>query len=466
MPDSVNYNYIYITRENKDRVVRIFQYLIKRKRARWLRLILEHIHAASLADIWEFFDDIEKDIIISMLDVENSADLLSELEKHERIEILEQKNYKWLAERVEELDPDDAVDILKDLQDDDAQHVLKHFDLEYSQKIKELMQYPEETAGALMSSDFITAYASATVDSIIKSFQKVAKEDDLEDYHFVYVVDKKNQLMGYIPIRKLILESPKKKAKDIMKEVDIAVHHRMDQEEVARIFRDYNLLALPVVDDDGILVGKITIDDVVDVIEREASEDAYRLVGLNKQERISNSIITSFRHRFPWMMINLLTTSLGAIVVGLFQGVLEQYVLLAVFMPMVAALGGATGNQMVTMIVRGLAIGELHFRQVRWILFREIIAVAAGALVIGLLVAMGTLFFQKGISLGLVVALALLLNMVFATIVGAGIPLALRFFKQDPAFGSSILVSASTDILGFFIFLWLAGHILLDHGIS
>lgn len=463
MPDSVSFSYIYLTDENQEQIIRVLKYLIHKKRGRWLKELLNHIHPASLADIWEYFEDIERDILISLLEIDASAELLSELEKPERKEIIELKNHKWLAERVEELDTDDAVDILKDLGDNEASKVLNYFDGEYTKKIKELMRYPEETAGALMSSDFITALASAKIGSIIKSFQKAAKKDELEDYHFIFVVDKNNKLLGYIPIRKLILESPKKKANDIMKGVEIAVRHDTDQEEVARIFRDYNLLTLPVIDEAGMLLGRITIDDVVDVMEEEASEDAYRMVGLNKDEKISNSIITSFRHRFPWMLINLVTTTLSAIIVGLFQGVLEKYVILALFMPMVAALGGATGNQMVTMIVRGLAIGELHFRQVRWVLFREVIAVFMGAVLIGSIVAAGTYAIQGEILLGLVIAMALLLNMVFATLIGAGIPLALRFAKLDPALGSSILVAATTDMLGFFIFLGLAGYILIPH---
>lgn len=454
--------YIHLNEQNRDQVVRIIKRLIQKKRGLWLRNVVTRLHPSALAAQWELFNETEQDILISLLPPEESAILLAELDSVDRAEIFKNRDNDWIFDRLEELDSDDVVDILKELSTSDADFIIRRFSADYSEKIKHLLQYPEETAGALMSSDFITVNQNATVDSIITKFRKFAEEDEIEDLQYIYVVDPQSRLKGYIPIRKLILEKPQKKAKEIMNPPIVQITPDLDQEEVARIFRDYDLISMAVVNEDRVILGRITVDDIVDVFEEEASEDVFRMVGLNKEEKISNSILVSLKHRLPWMFINLFTTSLAALVVGFFQDVLEQFVILAMFMPMVAALGGATGNQMVAMIVRGMAVGDLHWSHVRWILFREVTAVILGSFLIGLVVGLATTYFYDQPVLGYVISLALVMNMVFATLVGAGIPLFLKALRQDPAFGSSILVAATTDMLGFFIFLGLASQMLMN----
>ena len=460
MADAVQ-QIIPVSKHNLDRIVRVVKKLISRRKSTRLTSLLQRIHAADLTRLWNYFNEAERVQILNLLSEEDSAALLSELDSEVRSEIIKSKNTDWIVDRLEELGPDDSVDILKDLSKWEADFIIRHFDSEYSKKIKELLHYPEETAGALMTSDFFAVAQNGTVETIIKQFRKETENNDLQDLHFIYVVDSKNRLVGYISLRKLILERPKKKAKDIMKPVPVLVQPTMDQEEVAKLFRDYDLISAPVVNETNVLLGRITVDDIVDVLEEEASEDVYHMFGLHKGEKISNGILISLRHRFPWMLINIATTTLAAVVIGFYKGLIEQFVMLAMFMPMVAALGGATGNQMVAMIVRGLALGNLHWKEIRWILIRDISAVMLGALVIGVLVGFLSDLVFDNYLLGFVVAVALLLNMVFATVVGAAIPLLLKLFKMDPAYGSSILVAASTDIMGFFIFLSLASEIFL-----
>lgn len=453
--------YIPVTEENRARIVRVIKKIIERRKDVWFEAFLLRLHAIDIAHLWNFFTEEEQSRIINALPREESAEVLSELEPVERTAILKSKNIEWIFSRLEELDPDDLVDILKELSKWEADFIIRRFDAEFSQKIKELLKYPEETAGALMTSNFLTVSQNATVETVIKQFRQEAEENEMQDLHFIYVVDSQNHLLGYIPIRILILEKPDKRAKDLMKPPPVRINPEMDQEEVAQIFRKYDLISIPVVSVDNVLLGRITIDDILEVLEEEVSEDVYRMFGLHKGEKFSNGIFISLKHRLPWMFINIVSTALSAVIIGLYKGLIEQFVVLAMFMPMVAALGGASGNQMVAMIVRGLAVGQLHWKHVRWVLFRDTIAVTLGALLIGALIGAATHFLFQDYTLGLVVGLALLLNMVFATIMGAAIPLLLRLFNLDPALGSSILVAGSTDMMGFFIFLWLASEILI-----
>ncbi|MDH5717163.1 MAG: magnesium transporter [Spirochaetia bacterium] len=455
-----SHQYYLITEENQQRIVSLIKRLIGRKRESWLKKILSQIHSTAMANLWHFFNKTEKQLIISLLPSDINADLLAELDEAERTEILKSKNTEWIVDKLKSLEPDDTVDILKGLEKWEANSIIKKFDKTYSQKIKELMKYPEETAGALMTSDFMAVIETATVEKIISQFRKVVEKDELEDLHLIFVVNKQNQFLGYIPLRKLILEKKNKKANEIMSPPLVTVQPGLDQEETARIIQNYDIVSLPVVDDRNVLLGRITIDDIVDVLEKEASEDVYKMVGLNKNEKISNTLSTSLKHRIPWLFVNLFTTSLAAIIVGFFHGTLQKFIILASFMPIVAALGGATGNQMVAMIVRGLATGDLNWKKAKWVLFREINSVIIGSLIIGSLIGFTAYKIENSYILGVIVASALLLNMIFATITGIAIPFLLKFARQDPAWGSSVLVSALTDAMGFLIFLGMAASLL------
>ena len=452
--------YLVISDENFDKVKSVIKRAISRRRSKTLENILSMLHPTGLSSLWPFFSDTERTFLLDHLDEETSAELLSELDNPDRTEIIRAKDTDWIVDRLEELETDDIVDILKGLSQWEANFIIRRFKNDYSQQIKELMRYPEETAGALMSSDFLAVSENAKTESIIKQFRKIVEKDQIADIHFIYVVNRKNELQGYIPLRKLILEDSKLKAREIMSSTPVTVTPDMDQETVAEIFRDYNLITIPVTNDDGVLLGRITVDDIVDVVEKEASEDVYMMVGLGKDDSLSNSVATSLKSRMPWMFVNLFTSSLSALVIYFFTNIIEKFTILAAFMPMVAAIGGATGNQMVAMIVRGLALKELHWPQVRSILTREVTAVFFGALVIGSIIGFGAFYIKEEYILGFVVSISLIINMVIATLIGAGIPLVLKLFRLDPAMGSSILVAAVTDMVGFFIFLCLATKIM------
>lgn len=453
--------YFHVTEKRREQAIRVVKKLIEHNRIKWLNQLLMRIHPSDMAALWLLFSDHEQNFILNQLTDENSALFLAELDSQVRSSILKSKNPQWVARRLKELEPDDSVDILKDISSVKADKIIRKFNDKYSKKIKELLKYPEGTAGALMTSDFFAVMSEANIETIIKQFRKKSRKEQMANLHFIYVVDSQNHLLGYIPIRKLILENPRKKASEIMNPPPIRINPQMDQEEVANIFQNYDLISLPIVDEENVILGRITIDDIVDVMEEEASEDVYHMFGVHKEEKLTNGIFLSLKNRFPWMFINVLTTSLSALVIGFYKGLIEQYVVLAMFLPMVAALGGAIGNQTVVVIVRGIASGKLYWSTIKWVFFRDISAVTLGALLIGFMVGGVSYLIFHNYLMGIVVAMALLLNMIFGTIMGVGIPIVLKLLKLDPAYGSSILLSASTDIMGFFIFLWLASETFL-----
>lgn len=453
--------YLTLADDNRRRYLYVLQSLLDRQQNRWLSALLERIHPAEIENWWGDFTREEQDRIVSLLPQENLALLVAELHENDRDELFQRHSNAWIIALMEELDSDDVVSILRGMSNWQANNIITHLDKSDAMKIKSLLKYPPETAGGLMSLDFLAVQQEADIESIITQFRRVVEVEEIEDIHFIYVIDKQNRLQGYIPLRKLILKKGGHLAKDLMLPPIVSILPSLDQEEVVATFRTHDLISVPVVDEKGTLLGRITIDDVVDVLDDEVSEDVFQMVGLGKNEHLSNDILTSMRNRVPWMLINLGTSVLAAAIIGLFQATLQKLVVLAMFMPMVAALGGATANQMVALIVRGLAMGELHWSSVRWIFFRELASVIFGSLLIGVLAGGFAYQTYHSFALGTIVALALLLNLIFATTVGTGIPLLLRLLKLDPAMGSSIIVSALTDMMGFFIFLSLANQFLL-----
>lgn len=453
--------YLPLADENRTRYFNVIQNLLDRKGNLWLTSLLRRIHPAEIENWWGDFSEKEQDRIITALPQETRAVLISELHENDRSSLFQRHNHAWIIDLLEELDSDDVTDILRGMSNWQANNIITHLDKSDAVKIKSLLKYPPETAGGLMNLDYLAVQESANIENIITQFRRVVEVEEIEDIHFIYVIDHNNHLRGYIPLRKLILEKPVRTAKDVMLPPIVSILPTLDQEDVVGIFRTHDLISVPVVDEKGILLGRITIDDVVDVLDDEVSEDVFQMVGLTKDEHLSNDIVTSIRHRIPWMVINLFTSVLSATIIGFFQGTLEKLVVLAMFMPMVAALGGATANQMVALIVRGLAMGELHWSSVRWIVFREISSVVVGGILVGILAGGFAFHLYHSFALSVIIASALLLNLIFATVVGSGIPLLLRLFKFDPAMGSSIIVAALTDMMGFFIFLSLANKFLL-----
>jgi len=331
--------------------------------------------------------------------------------------------------------------------------------IEDSKEIKGLLKYEEETAGGIMTPQFFALSENTTVQQAIKALQKAK---DVEMVFYIYVTDDKGRLVGVISLRQLLLVSPRKLLKDIMVRDVMSVTTDMDQEEVARKVARYNILAIPVVDKENRLVGIITVDDIIDVIKEEATEDIYKMAGLNLDERALDPAFRSIRRRLPWLYVNLITAILAASVVGLFTNTIQTYAILAAYMPIVAGMGGNAATQTLAVIIRGIALGELSLDNARKVLLKETTVGFINGVATGVVMAGIAYLWNGNYMLGVAIGLAMIINLFVAGLAGTLMPFILRAFKVDPAVASSVFVTTFTDISGFFSFLGIA-TLLIRH---
>ncbi len=417
---------------------------------------LKGLHPADIADRIEPLDEERKRRVFALLDPETAADVLVELNDPSREEILEETGPTRLAEIAEEMESDEAADLIAELPEETAAQVLRMMGREEVAEITELMAYGPETAGGIMQRELLAVREDATVAQAVEAFQKLAREEDVEDIHNVFVTDRDHRLVGVLPVRRLLLVDASTPIKRVMDPDAVRVRTDVDQEEVAVLFKKYNLLSMPVVDGANRLVGRITVDDIVDVIAEESGEDILLLGGVHDEDRVFCPPGQSVRRRLPWLAINLCTATLAAFVVSLFEGTLSRVVTLAVFMPIVAGLGGNAGTQTLTLITRGIALGELSFANAWRALMKECLVALANGTAIGLVMAISTYAWKGDWMLGVVLGLALVINMCVAGVVGTLVPVLLKRAGVDPAVASGIIVTAFTDCCGFFSFLGLA----------
>jgi magnesium transporter len=414
---------------------------------------MRRLHAADAA---ELLDAIEEDDLRSRLfahlDTARAAAVLSLLGDTARETLLDSLPETRLRGFLTALESDDAADILAELPREKVERLLQAIPPRLSADVRDLLRYDEESAGGIMQREFVALPPDATVDDGIDAVRRRAA--DVPDIHNIFVVDEHHQLIGVLPIRQLILANPRTALRNLM-QAPVTAHTGMDQEEVANLFSKYDLLSLPVVDAAGKLVGRITVDDVVDVIEEEASEDIYRLAGLSDQASVHESVRDSVRRRLPWLILNLGTCFLSASVVALFESTIQSLAIAAAFMTMVAGSGGNAGVQTLALVVRGIALGELTFLNARRVVWKEFMTGAVNGLVLGL-VAAALAYAWKGVPiLGVVVALAIVGNLCIAALVGVLIPLGLKWCGIDPAIASAVVLTTFTDCCGFFFFLGL-----------
>lgn len=418
--------------------------------------LLEQLHPNDIATALDSLkiDDSEVLEIFRLLSNEIGAETLLEMEGGLRELLVDSVSHAELGELVEEMDTDDAADIVAELPEEDAEKVLEGMDYEGSEAVRELLQYPDDTAGGKMQTELIAVSAGATVKNILIDIREKGK--DVDHFTSVFAVDVEGRFVGTVALDRLILADENTIVKDITDIEAVKVTVDVDQEELAKMFSRYDLLSMPVVDHEDHVVGRITIDDVVDVIEEEIFEDFYRVASLNANERAMDSPLRSFKLRAPWLLINVLTAFAAASVVKIFQGTIESMVILAVFMPVVAGLGGNAATQAITVMVRGLALGELELKHTRRLIAKEALVGLSNGLLVGVVAAFISSFFGANFMIGLLLFLAMTANLVIAGVCGSFIPLLLKWVGADPALSSSVFVTACTDIGGFFTFLGLA----------
>lgn len=415
---------------------------------------LTSLHPADQADAFTELDQAEQAEVLPRLDAEETAELLVQMEEQEAVEAAASLTSEKLADVLDEMEPDDAADVLGGLPAEQAADVIARMDEEQKEDVVPLLAYEDDTAGGLMTPDFPHLRLEWTCQHAIDYLRQL--HPDTESPFYLYVIDREGRLAGVAGLRDLIVSDPSAPIEKVMNREVISVVVGTDQEEVARLFTRYSLLAVPVVDAAGRLIGVIQNDDIVEVIEEEATEDMYRLANLSADEQVFSPIRDSVRRRLPWLIINLGTAFLAAAVVGLFQNTIARVAILAAFQSIVAGQGGNSATQSLTVIVRGMALGEIELKDALPAMGREALLGVCNGAAIGLIVGLCAWLWQGNGTLGIIIGAAMIGNMIAGGIAGALVPLALKYFKLDPALASAVIVTTVTDCVGFGLFLGLA----------
>ena len=411
------------------------------------------LHAADMGDLLEALDADERVRLVTILGDKFDFSALTEVDDTVRTELIEDLPAADVARGVAGLDNDDAVHILEDIDVPERDEILAQMPAFERLSLKRSLDFPEDSAGRLMQTDFIAIPPYWTVGQTIDYLRS---EKELPDEFFqIYVVDPAYNLEGIIPLDKLLRTKREVRIADLMNTNVIEVLATEDQEQAAREFERYDLVEVAVVDENRRLVGVLTIDDIVDVIHEEATEDMQLLAGVGDEE-ISDSVGSTVRGRATWLVVNLVTATLASLVIGLFDATIEQMVALAVLMPIVASMGGNAATQTMTVTVRALAMRELDSYKIKRLIAREMIVGVLNGLIFAVLLGLLTALRFFDPTLGLVIALAMVINMIAAGTAGILIPIALDRYKIDPAIASSVFVTTVTDVVGFFGFLGLA----------
>jgi magnesium transporter len=419
--------------------------------------LLQKQHPADLAQLFSELPDKDRQSAFTLLAERNpklAMEGLSELEADAGASLLAGRSPEEIVKLTQDLPSDDAAAIIDYLPDE-----LQSAVIELIQKrpaggdVGELLEYEEQTAGRIMNPRVFALSEDMTAGESITELQE---SRDVEVVFYLYVIDARRHLVGVVSLRRLLLVSPSTPLKRIMTTDLISVRADMDQEEVARQVASYNLLAIPVVDEENKLVGVITVDDIIDVIKDEATEDVYRLAGVSGDDRVFTSAADSLRKRLPWLVVNLGTAFIAALVVSRFASTIDALTALAIFMPVVAGMGGNAATQTLTVIVRGIALGELTWSNTRKALFKEAAVGLGNGIACGIVGGAIVWGAQANPWLGLILGMAMVINMFVAAVAGTIIPLSLRALKVDPALASAVFITTLTDVFGFLSFLGLA----------
>lgn len=431
---------------------------IKRSEESTLLDLINDLHSADIGEILDELAIEEAKVLYNFLDAARASEVLTHMEERTREDFLESLSAKEIAQRfIDNLDSDDAADLLMELPQSLKEEVISLIeDKQQAQDIVDLLHFEEGTAGSLMAKELIAVQASWTVSTAVKEMRKQAEM--INHVYTVYVVDDDEVLIGRLPIKKLLITPLKSEIGDIYDSQIESVHVDTDQEEVASIMEKYDLVALPVVDELGRLLGRITIDDVVDVIKEEAEKDYALASGISSNVESTDSVMTLTRARLPWLLIGLLGGILGARVIEIYEGDLQLYPEMAFFIPLIAAMGGNAGVQSSAIIVQGLANNSLGFTGMLAKLSKESSVALLNGLVCSLLIFGYNFIFTDSMDLSITVSAALFTVIIVATLFGTFVPLVLDKYDIDPALATGPFITTVNDVLGLFIY-FLIGHL-------
>ncbi|MCZ6878264.1 MAG: magnesium transporter [Acidobacteria bacterium] len=430
--------------------------LLRRSAYRHLTNLLSKLRPGDISSIMLELNEREQASVFSILvqrDRQLAAETLKILGVEPGLDLLKQISREEIGKVLQKLETDSATVFISALPEELAQEILEQMGVEESTEVQQLLLYDEETAGRIMTPHVFSLCEDLSVSEAIHTIQTA---QELEVVFYLYVVDERNHLVGVASLRELLRVAASTPLKKIMTTDVISVTTETDQEEVAHEVALYDLLAIPVVDHENKLVGTITVDDIIDVIEEEATEDIFHLAGIEASDHIHTSPLTSVRKRLPWLVVNLAGALLAATVVAFYEPTIARFSFLAVFLPVVAGMGGNSGTQSLTVIVRGLALGEVSWASGKSILQKELLVGISNGIVTGILAGLVAYLWKGSYMLGLILGGAMTINVALAGVVGTMIPLILKRLKIDPAIASGIFVTTFTDAVGFLSFLGLA----------
>lgn len=423
--------------------------------ARARQLINEDLAAPDIAHLLSSVPPKQRTILWNLVEAEElAADVLAYLGEEERSEIVARLEPEELANLIESFEFDDKVDLLQELPESVIEEVLLSMDSQDRQRVEDVLSYDEDSAGGLMNTDVVTVRPDITVDVVLRYIRRYRELPPMTDN--LWVVNRRDEFIGQVPISKILISDPNTTIREIMQtEVEpliVSTH----EDQVAQRFERLDLVSAPVVNESGKLLGRITIDDVVDVIRASADHSLMSQAGLDEDEDIFAPLVRTVKRRSVWLGINLLTAFLASGVIGMFEATLEQVVALAILMPVVASMGGIAGTQALTIVIRGMALGRVGSANIRALVSREVLIGTANGLFWSLVVGFAAFLWFGDFTLGYVIALAIIVNLIVAAVVGTLLPGYLKSLQIDPALAGGVVLTTVTDVVGFFCFLGIA----------
>ena len=432
--------------------------LVSKKNISSLESLLGDLHPADIADILESLPVQKRLVLWDLVKSENEGDILIEVSDSVRQTLIADMDSTELLAAAEQLETDEIADIAPDLPEEVLKDLLENLDIQNRERLQSVLSYPEDSVGSIMEFEITTIREDLTLEVVLNYLRKIKKLPNHTDK--LFVVDKDGLILGVLPLERVIVNAPTTIVKNIMAKEVVLFKPEDLADEASNAFERYDLVTAPVVDENKKLVGRLTVEAVMDFIRQESDNEKFSMAGLREEEDIFSSIWKSVQNRWAWLAINLLTAFIASRVIGIFEGSIEKVVALAALMPIIASIGGNSGNQTTAMIVRALAIGQLTQSSIRSLLYKEISVALLNGLIWGSIVGLFAFYLYNNADLGFVMASAMVLNLILAAIMGVLMPLLMHRLGKDPAVGSSVLITAMTDSGGFFIFLGLATLVL------
>jgi magnesium transporter len=428
-----------------------------------IRNLLGDVHPADIADVLDVLDTDEAASVLRLLPSETGSDVLAEMDEATRTPLMEVVDPKEIATMVEAMPSDDATDVVADLDEELAEEVLQHVAPEDREEIEELLEHAEDTAGGLMAAEFVAVPESASVIQAIEAIRQAVEET--EEIYYVYVVDNEGRLTGLLALRDLLLAPSARLARELMWTEIVSVPVDMDQEDVAHLVRQYDLAAIPVVDADGTLVGRVTHDDIVDVLKEESEEDFRKLAGVSEESFLERSSLRIAGRRLPWLLASMLGALVAALIIRNNSDLIETYAVVAAFIPVIIAVAGSTGLQSSIIVVRGLATGQADLVNIGKTVFKEVRIGLVIGISCGVIIALISWMWIGVPAVGLVVGLSMLSATAVAATLGAAVPLTLDRMGSDPALATGPFITMSNDVIGLLIYFGFASYLLNAFGV-